>query len=384
MRGHIRKRGSKWACVIDVGRDPVTGARRQQWHSGYLTKRAAEEALGELLHQLATGSYVSPSRLELGAFLTEQWLPAISSSVTASTFESYSRIVRQRIVPALGATPLQSLTAAQINGLYGHLQRAGRLTHGHVGQPLSRRSVRLTHAILRKALGDAVRWGIVVRNVADAAEPPAARQCKAPTPKTWSATELHQFLDHVADDRLRAMWVLLATTGMRRGEAAGLQWADLDLDAGRAAISRARVSVAYEVQTSTPKSDRGRRNVALDTATVTALRDHRRAQLEERLAYGPGYLDSELVFTREDGAPLHPERISTMFLRHGAAAGLPRIRVHDMRHTWASLALGAGVSPKIVSERLGHASVGFTLDVYSHVIPGLQQDAAQTVADLVL
>jgi integrase len=185
-------------------------------------------------------------------------------------------------------------------------------------------------------------------------------------------------------DRLRALWVTLATTGMRRGEAAGLEWADLDLDAGRAAICRARVSVAYKVQTSTPKSERSRRSVDLDAATVTALRQHRRAQLEERLAYGPGYQNSDLVFTREDGSPPHPERISVMFQSHQAAAGLPRIRLHDLRHTWASLALAAGVSPKVASERLGHASVGFTLDTYSHVIPGLQRDAAQTVADLVL
>ncbi len=167
-------------------------------------------------------------------------------------------------------------------------------------------------------------------------------------------------------------------------ETLALHWSDVDLERGRVAIRRASVVVAYEVQESTPKSARGKRNVALDTRTVEALRTHRKAQVQDRLALGPGYVDEGLVFCLEDGTPLHPERASRMFVGCAKAAGLPRIPLHDLRHTWASLALQAGVNPKVVSERLGHASVGFTLDTYSHVMPGLQQDAAYAVASLVL
>jgi integrase len=144
------------------------------------------------------------------------------------------------------------------------------------------------------------------------------------------------------------------------------------------------VSIAYRVASSRGKTERSRRRVALDAATVQALREHRKQQAAERLAFGPGYEDQGLIFCREDGAPLHPERVSQMFRRHVRGLELPRIPLKNLRHTWASLALQAGVHPKVVSERLGHATVSFTLDTYSHVMPGLQEDAAAAVAELVL
>lgn len=187
----------------------------------------------------------------------------------------------------------------------------------------------------------------------------------------------------MSTDRLYAAWRLLATTGMRRGELLGLRWRDLDLDRGRASISQSLVSVAYALRFGPPKSDRSRRAITLDGETVTALRDHRRAQARERLALGAGYGDGNLVFCREDGEPIHPDRFTKVFRRHVADAGLPRIRLHDVRHTYASLALQSGAHPKVVSERLGHANVSITLDTYSHVVPSLESDLAETVAALV-
>lgn len=189
----------------------------------------------------------------------------------------------------------------------------------------------------------------------------------------------------VHDDRLYGMWLLYATTGLRRGEALGLKWSQLDLERGQAAISEARVTAGYAVRESTPKTDRGRRSVALDPATVAALREHRKRQVSEQLAYGAGYVQTGgLVFVQEDGRPLHPDRVSKVFGTHVSALGGTRITLHGLRHTWASLALQAGVNPKVVSERLGHATVSFTLDTYSHVMPGMQEDAAAAVAALVL
>jgi integrase len=187
----------------------------------------------------------------------------------------------------------------------------------------------------------------------------------------------------VRGERLYALWLLFATTGLRRGEALGLCWRDLDLDASTMAVTNARVSVEHDVVDSPPKSGRGRA-VALDGATVAALRAHRKQQAAEQLAYGPAYEKSGYVFTWQDGRPLHPDYVSKSFQDAAAKLDVQRIRLHDLRHTWASLALGAGVNPKVVSERLGHATVGFTLDVYSHVMPGLREDAAATVAALIV
>lgn len=254
---------------------------------------------------------------------------------------------------------------------------------GHKGTGLSARSVRYLHSIIHAALADALRWDLVLRNVADAATPPSHSAAKARPPKTWSAPELRVFLESVAGERLSAMWLLFATSGLRRGETLALRWSSLDLDTGRLSVREARVVAGYDVVESAPKSERGKRSVALDPGTVAALRAHRKRQLEERLAWGPAYDDGGYVFCREDGRPLHPDAVSKWFTAAVEGVDVPRITLHGMRHTWASLALQAGVNPKVVSERLGHATVGFTLDVYSHVMPGLQEDAAAKVAALV-
>ena len=175
-----------------------------------------------------------------------------------------------------------------------------------------------------------------------------------------------------------------ASTGMRRGELLGLRWRDLDLDAGRVAVTQTLITVKFEVQLGTPKTDKGRRSVALDPGTVVELHEHRRRQAEEIMAFGRAeWPTHDLVFTRADGEPLHPQQFTRWFGQHVKAAGLPRIRLHDLRHTHATLALQAGIHPKVVSERLGHANVTITLNTYSHSIPAMQEDAAAKVAALV-
>jgi integrase len=187
----------------------------------------------------------------------------------------------------------------------------------------------------------------------------------------------------VGEERLYPLWVVLGSTGMRRGEALGARWQDVDLDAARWQVRRTLVAIDHELRESTPKTDHGRRSVALDAGTVQILRDWRKRQLEERMAWGPAWTDTGRVFTREDGTDLHPERVSELFDRLVKRSKLPRLTVHGLRHTHATLALAAGVHPKVVQERLGHSSVAFTLDRYSHAIPAMQEDAAATVARLV-
>lgn len=377
MRGHIRRRGSKWAVVVDVGRGE-DGQRRQRWHSGYNTKRDASRALTELLGGLQSGGYIEPTKQTLGQYLKE-WLVSLrASGLRPSTVAAYELFVDKHVIPALGVTPLQKLTTGQLNGFYVDLLDHGR-RDGKGG--LSPRTVRYAHITIRKALADAVKVGGLARNVADHASPP--RLGDRAQPAALTAEELHRFLEHVEADRMAAFYRLAASSGMRRGELLGLTWGAVDLDAARLSISQTLVTVDYAVSFSTPKTRAGRRSIALDGETVQALREHRKRQVEERLSLGGYAEDHDLVFCELDGEPLHPGQVSKRFDRLLRASGVRRIRFHDLRHTHATLALQAGVHPLVVSERLGHSTVSITLDTYSHTIPSMQEEAAEKVAALV-
>jgi integrase len=368
MRGHVARKGKRYYPVVDVGRDPESGRRRQKWHASCSTKREAERALVTILGSLQTAAYVEPSRGTVADFLIE-WLPAIRATVRPSTWASYETHVRRYLSPRLGPVSLQRVSAPAITTLYADLLAEG----------LSAGSVRRVAATLHRALEDAVRWGRVHRNAADQATPPRKR---TPEMSVWTTEELGRFLTAVEDDRLYALWLLFATTGLRRGEALALRWPDVDLEARRIAVRQSVVPVNGRLIYAEPKTPRGRRSVALDVTTARALREHRKRQAEERLAVGPAYQAGDLLFCREDGAPLAPGRVSHRFAETSRRVGLPPIRLHDLRHTHATMALAAGVHPKTVSERLGHSSVSLTLDLYSHAIPALQEEAADRIAGL--
>lgn len=309
-------------------------------------------------------------KLKLRDFLWEKWLPAIKTTIRTSTYLSYESHLRHHICPHIGDKRLDKIDGSALNTLYAILLERGRRN----GTGLSPSTVRRVHATLHRALRDAVRWELIDRNPADSADPPKLRASKRVEFATWSADELSRFLRHVRDEPLYPLWMLLATTGMRRGEVLGLRWCDIDLDRGEAAVRQTVVSHNYKIEISEPKTARGRRVVALDDHTVAQLRTLRDQQC-------PGSEDA-LLFHYRTGNPINPIDISKRFIELGCAAGLPRIRLHDLRHTHATLALQAGVHPKIVSERLGHSTISFTLDVYSHATPHLQKEAAGQVASL--
>jgi len=248
---------------------------------------------------------------------------------------------------------------------------------------LSARTIRHVHACLHKACKDAVRWGRLSRNPLDAADPPKINGEGAHEMKTWTAEQLKAFLAAVKDDRLAALWHTIAMTGMRRGEALGLRWSDVDLEAGRLAVRRALIPDGRDVIISEPKTAKGRRVIALDAGTVEVLKGQAARQLAEQQQWGAAWTDTGLVFTAENGEALDPESVSRYWRQTVKRSLLPPIRLHDLRHTHATLALQAGIHPKVVSERLGHATVSITLDTYSHAIPALQEEAAALIAELV-
>jgi integrase len=372
----IYRKNQRWYVQVDVPADP-DGKRRRRSVGGFRTKREAKAAEAEALRRIRDGVFVEPSRLTVGAYLTELWLPSMASQVRATTLGGYRHNVRAYIVPRLGDIPLQQLSTARVGALYGELVTSG----GQKGRPLSPRTVRYVHTTLRRALRDAVADGLVVRNVAAQARPPRARRVEM---HTWTAAELGAFLASVHEDRLYAAWLLLATLGLRRGELLGLRWSDVDLTSGRIAIRNTLVMVDGKPAMAEPKTAKGRRSLTLAPQVLEAVRGHRARQAAERLSWGPDYIDSGLVVTTEDGRPLHPESLSGLFVRQAKRAGLSPIRLHDLRHSVASILLAQGVHPKVVSEQLGHATIALTLDTYSHVIPSLQEEAAGVIAAAVL
>ncbi|MGB3736973.1 MAG: tyrosine-type recombinase/integrase [Ilumatobacter sp.] len=375
-RGSVRKHDGGWGYRIDLGPDPATGKRRQASRQGFATKREAETALRDVTSSMRDGVVPTRSVRTLGDFLDE-WLELQRDRLRPTTWHSYGHAVT-RIKAGLGRSKLQALAPLQLEHFYAELLASG----GRTGKPLSPKTVRNTHTVLRKALADAERLGLVGRNPAAAANPPSDVRVEQ---STWSSDELRTFLDSVRADRLHAAFVLLATTGMRRGEVLGLRWSDLDFDGGGLAVSNTLTTVGTGLVTGPPKTSRSRRQIFLDEGTLSVLREHRRQQNEERLSVGPAWNGSvDYVFTDELGEPVHPDAFSRSFRRRVAEVDLPVIRLHDLRHSYATLALKAGVHPKVVSERLGHATIGVTLDLYSHVTPSIARDAADVVASRIL
>lgn len=308
----------------------------------------------------------------LAEFLRTEWLPAIRTTVRATTFAHYVTHVECQMIPHLGHLRLNEINGRAINGFYATLLARGRVD-GNGG--LAASSVRRLHAALHKSLKDAVRWGYLSENPVDAADPPKSRAEGPKEMATWSAPQVREFLSLVRDDRLYPFWFLLATTGMRRGEALGLRWCDIDLDAGHILIRQSVVNVGREVQLSTPKTSRSRRVIAIDERTCQVLAEFRARSVD---------IDPKgLIFERCFRSGISPTAATKRFRRLILAHGLPLIRLHDLRHTHATLALQAGVHPKIVSERLGHSTVSLTLDVYSHAVPHMQRDAADQIAQVI-
>jgi len=272
-------------------------------------------------------------------------------------------------VPVLGAVPIQRLTSAHVQAFYSELLRGDRV--------VSARTVRYVHAILHRALKEAVGLGILSRNVTDAVAPP-----KAPRPpiKSWDVADARRFLARAATDRYHPLWLIALHTGMQRGELLGLRWADVDLARAVLRVRQAIVSVAYRPRVAEPKTASGRRTIAPDAVCVDALREHRANQGAHRRACGGAWRDHDLVFASAVGTPLDANTVSRRFVKLAAAAGVPRIPYHGLRHTHATLLMKAGVHPKVASERLGHASIMLTLQTYSHVLPQMQQEAAAIFA----
>lgn len=373
MTGHVRKRGNKWNFVIDIGHDE-NGKRKQKWSSGFNTKKEAQAALTQKLHELQTGTYIDSSSITVAEYL-QYWLEAYAKTNTSPrTYEGYEMIVNKHLIPSLGRYQLQKLQPSQIQSYYTNALKDGRRDGKKGG--LSHRTVLHHHRVLREALQQAIKWQLVLRNVADAVEPPKPDR---PEMNTLAAEQVLHLLD-VAKQHTKKYYPVIymaVNTGMRRGEILGLRWQDIDFNNNTANIQQtAQRVIGHGVIFREPKTQKSRRSVSLPPSIMELLREIKVNQSKNKLVLGQAYQNYDLVFEQGDGKPLEPTEAGRAFRNVLKKAGYSSIRFHDLRHTHATLLLKEGVHPKIVSERLGHATIAITLDTYSHVLPHLQEEAA--------
>jgi integrase len=344
------------------------GAKRRTIYGK--TRAEVAEKLTKAMADRDGGLIFDAGALTVGEYVARWLSDSVRGTVRVSTFERHEQIIRAHLTPALGRLKLKSLTPAHVRGLISEKLDTG----------LSPATVRKIHSILHKALSQAVSDGLVPRNAADVKAP-------RPTPdemRPLSESEARAFLDRARGDRFEALYVLAITTGLRRGELLGLRWDDADLGeaGGTLRVGRALVREGGRHTLGEIKTKRGRRRVNLTPRTVSALKSHRKRQLEQRIKLAGHHEDHGLIFSSEIGTPINPENlVKRSFKPLLKQAGLPEIRFHDLRHTCATLLLGRGVHPKMVQELLGHATIAMTLDTYSHYLPSMGDQASGAMGD---
>ena len=422
-----------WSYRLDLPPDPLTGERRRENKGGFATEAEAWDAAFASKANHERGRHVKPSARRVGEFMTE-WLETVRDSLKPSAYQNYVDYTDAYVVPVLGNRRLHDLTVPVLNLFYRHLLSAGRRKadtnttmydywrlrqdyRGGLGPAphevakacgttiyaaraavlryrrgripvaksagLAPKTVKNIHRLLHRAFKDAVAWDYMMFNPAEHASLPRVARHARSRPKPWTVEELAAWLRVAMGDRFAGMWVLAATTGMRRSELAGAERAGLDLDAGTLEIAPTRVVVAGHAEDSDGKTESGQRTVSLDSFTVSALRRHVAMLDAEREEFGPFYPDHGKLMCYPDGRRLHPDTITRRFNRLVDDAKVRRIKLHDVRHTYATLSLDQGVDPKTVSDRIGHANMNVTFQIYTHRSTGRDREAAQAVADLI-
>src|SRR6516162_255835 len=371
MKGHIKQRSAgHFAIVLDT-RDPQTGKRRRKWISFSGTLRGARIECARLVTEMKSGAYVDATRETIAAFL-DRWIEHMQGQVSPRSLERYAELCRNNIAPLLGAIPLTKLQPANISQAYAKALASGR-RDGTGG--LSPLTVHHMHRVLREALQQAVRWQLLARNPVDAVRPPKVERKQM---QTLDAEATVVLIEAARGTNLFMPILLGVLCGLRRGEITALRWRSIDLDRGQLSVTASTEQTNRGIREKETKSGKSR-TVALPSLIVDELRRHRVAQAEGLLAAGVRLTDDHHVVAREDGQPLQPRSLTHAFVKFVRGHGLAPIRLHDLRHSHATHMLAAGVHPKIAQERLGHSSVSVTIDLYSHVLPGMQAEAVSRV-----
>ena len=380
MTGSVFQRnpgpGRPWTIKYEGPRDPASGKRRQRWKGGFATKKEAERGLRQALAAMDRGDFIAPTNQTLGDFLLE-WLDARALNLRPSTLQGYESKIRGTVIPRIGHVRLQAVDGSSLSRFYADCL-------GGVGlrRPLSTATVRQLHAILGRALRDAERWGRVPKNAARSADAPRVAGRSITPHRVWSADEALAFGEALGEDPLRVIYDIALRTGLRRGEILGLTWPDVDFAAKTIRVRQQVTTDHGRPVITEPKTARSRRCIEVSDDLLASLMRHRRDQAAARLRAGSQWQDCNLIVCTDSGAPVDPNRVSKWFRRRINTTGARPITFHDLRHTHATLLFQAGTSPKVVSERLGHSTVAFTLDTYVHVVPAMDRRAADDLEKL--
>lgn len=370
MAGQLIPKGNnKWLVRIYLGID-AEGKRDYYSKTVHGNKKEAQAYLNKLLLQKDTGTFVKPNKLFVKDLLY-QWLnSAVKQRVRENTFQSYTFMVEKYIDPYLGKYQLSQLTPVHIQEHYANLLDKG----------LSPRTIRYAHTLLKNAFEQAIEWDMLLNNPASKVTLP--RQNKQEM-KVLSSTEVDKFINALVYSKWKALFSLLLTSGMRPSEALGLKWEDINFDTSRVTICRALLRLQNGWRLEEPKTRQSRRTIPIPAGTMKDLKEHQEIQLEH-IKKAITYNNQGFVFAGETGEPLNERNlVKRHFKPILEKEGLPNIRLYDLRHTCATLLLSQGVNPKIVSERLGHASTTLTMDIYSHVLPDMQKEASEKLQDII-
>jgi integrase len=384
----VKRKDGRWAAVVSEGFGIGPGGRPKRLRKVYYgkTRDEAARALRAAQNTKDSGATLAVGRQTLGVFI-DKWLAGVRASVAPSTYDGYEHLVRVHIKPGLGRVQLSKLTPQLIQDWMNSLAKAPRVPRPGLRdrKPLSPRTIKYAHSVLRTALNTAVRWGVVTRNAASLAKPP--RQVLEPI-EPLSPEQAMTLLDHAAEveDRLVNLYAVAVAEGLRQGELLGLKWSDVDWDKGQLKIVRSLQIVAGQPAFVSPKTHRSRRGIQLSRTGLDALKAQRELQARERLragsAWAPARQFKDLIFTNASGGPLHGSWVTKTFQARLTECELPKQRFHDLRHAMATFLLAQGVPMKVVSEKLGHAQIGITMNLYSHVTLAMQKEAATAMDQL--
>ncbi|UNL85724.1 tyrosine-type recombinase/integrase [Priestia koreensis] len=365
--GQIKKEGTSWYFVAELGIDPLTGKRKRKKKRGFKTKKDAEKALAIIEAEVYKGVYFEPSTILFKDHLLE-WFKIKRNSINFQTADTYQSFIVNRIVPSLGTIALSALSPLNLQSYVNTLKEEG----------LASSTVKKIYNIIKGALDYALNMELLHSNPIKKVQLPKDKKKEM---SVWSVEEIKSFLTIAKKDRLYMAFHLAITTGMRRGEILGLRWKDIDFDRGILYV-RQTLSKDGKQFLVGAKTESGVRSIKLPNETVSALLAQKKSICNDKQSLVNDYVDHDLVVCTSKGTPMNPNNLKRTYLKLIKEANVQEIRFHDLRHTHATMLLAQGISAKVISERLGHSNIKTTLDTYSHVLPNMQEEAANQIDTL--
>lgn len=366
----ISKEKSSWKIRIEMPKDNVTGKRKQKCFTFCGKKKEAEKFLTEKLRELDTGILIDTKKMKFTEYL-DYWIKeACENKLSITTLDGYKQNIEKHIKPYLGNLEVEKITPLHLQNFYTDRLKNGRL-NGKGG--LSNKTVVTLHRIIHRALEQAVKWQLVIRNVANSVEPPKPQKYKASFLNEEQTNKLMEIAKHTD---IYIPIIIAIYTGMRRGEILGLMWSNVNLEKGYILVDKALYSTSKGLQISSPKTDKSIRKIAIPKTLVKELKRNKINQMKDKLKLGASYQENDMVCCNRDGSLINPKSFSRKFHTLLKSNNLPLVRFHDLRHSHASLLVKLGVQPKVISERLGHSNISITMDLYSHIYEETDKEVA--------